>query len=852
MPSADPSWPTNGDRRAVVVNSVSATDSARTIVPRDPSPSPSSSSSSSSEPLVDVATSPNPFVRSHAADLVHWHLLDARAISLARAENKLLFLHIGYAACHFSRLTTQDSFGHAGVADFLNTHFVPVLVDRDERPDLDRIYQDYNQAVNAPLAVQAAASGWPLHVFLTPELLPVFAGTYWPGPGTEHAAAFRHDAEGAEPFDFLTTVKRVHMSWLQQSGSLRAEARLAVEQLAVFAGEGVLGVRGAAPRRGTAAAAASSVPVPGDEDDEDDDEGIPVRLMDDVDLDLLEQAVSGLARGFDTKHGGFGDAPKYPLPPKLSFLLRLGAFPPEAQDVVDAENVRFARTMALHTLRRLRDGGLHDHIGGGFHRYSQTADWSLPRFEKMAIDNALLLHVFLDAWLGQSQHEGGGASLSQDDEFADVVFELADYLSCGPMALADGRHGFATSVAADSYVYRGDHDSYVFRGRRDYHAGREMAEGGSYLWTRREFNEVLRPDESSVAAAYFGVRVNGNIDRALDPHDEFLSQNVLQVSNTPAALARRFGMAEDEVRRVLGRARARLKSHGGGSSRARPAVDAKVVVCVNGAVIGALARAAGALQEVDLERAWSYREAAREAAEFLQERLWDEETRTLYRIYGHGRRGATRAFAEDYAYLIEGVLDLAESLRGSRYWITWACELQDRQIELFYDAPTRHDGPAVAPTPQHALSGGFYQTEADAPHVLLRLKEGMDADKPSTNAVSVANLFRLSRVAAGRAQQRRYALLARESVNAFEPELLQHPWLLPSLLAGVVAGRLGVDVDSRVLVLPRAQPRVGRAVEPEAEGRETNECQPSLGCFRPLCLEERAESRSGQIGPVGA
>jgi uncharacterized protein YyaL (SSP411 family) len=533
---------------------------------------------------------------------------------------------------------------------------------------------NYIQAVNGD-------GGWPLNIFLTPELEPVFGGTYWPGPGTELiTSAAGADGQGEdiagggeeERLDFLVVLQKLDKVWREQETRCRKEAGEIILQLREFAAEGTLGARAVGNHPAAAAAAAgggisgaaaigaSSSSTTADmvaNVDSANPTGAAAPELD-LDLDQLEEAYAHIAGTFDSVNGGFGQpAPKFPTPPKLSFLLRLAEFPSAVADVVGEMEVERAREMATHTLRKIRDGGLRDHVGGGFARYSVTADWAVPHFEKMVADNALLLGIYLDAWLG-SQKRGGNEGT---EKFLDVVLELADYLTSGPILTAGG--GFATSEAADSYYKKGD---------------RHVREGAYYLWTRREFDSVVGAEESAVAAAHWNVLQHGNVPRDLDPQDEFINQNVLCVKKDVGELSRQFGISVNEVKRVIRSAKEKLLSHRE-KERVRPETDEKVVAAYNGMVISALARTGRGVREVDGTKGERYIAAAAGAAKFVKEKLWDAEANVLYRSF-HETRSETRAFADDYAFMIEGLLDLAE-VSGEEDLLAWADELQS---EFFF------------------------------------------------------------------------------------------------------------------------------------------------------------------------
>ncbi|KAJ0277233.1 hypothetical protein COL940_007869 [Colletotrichum noveboracense] len=699
-------------------------------------------------PLVNrVGQSKSPYVRSHAEGKVAWQLLDDETIDRAKKENKLIFLHIGFKACHYSRLTSTECFTHSECAKILNESFIPVIIDREERPELDTIYMNYVQAVSGN-------GGWPLNLFLTPELEPVFGGTYYPAPEPNNGSS-----GDDERLDFLAILKKLQKVWKEQEARCRQEAKEVVVKLHDFAAEGTLGATstvepGVAGSQGaTLARSETGLEHPGT--------GRTAAVVSsELDLEHLEEAYTHIAGTFDPVYGGFGVAPKFPTPPKLSFLLRLPRYLAPVQDVVGETECAHAAEMALFTLRKIRDSGLRDHVGGhGFARYSVTADWSVPRFEKLVVHNALLLGLYLDAWLIATGGE-------KNEEFYDVVVELVDYLTSAPISLPDG--GFVSSEAADSYR-RGD---------------RHLREGAYSLWTRREFDSVIGDDhEAALAASYWNVLEDGNIEPDQDPNDEFVNENILRVVKDKAEIGRQAGITIDDVERVLASAKQKLRAHRE-KERTRPEADTKIVAGRNGLVIGALARTGSALAPIDADKSNACFEAASKAAAFIRAHLWDENERILYRIYNEGR-GDTKGLADDYAHLIEGLIDLYEAT-GEEKWAEFADELQKVQIDIFYDSTSV---PATTPTRPTARSscGAFYTTPENAPHTILRLKDGMDTALPSTNAVSVSNLFRLGIILSDEA----YTALARESINAFEAEILQYPWLFPGLLSGVVTARLG-------------------------------------------------------------
>lgn len=596
------------------------------------------------------AVSRSPYVESQQDSPIRWQTFGQQAIDRARSENKLIFLHIGYSASHYCYLTIQESFSNPHVIELLNESFIPVIVDREERPDLDTIYMNYVQSLNS------TAAGHPLNVLLTPGLEPVFGGTYFPSPGSHQIVP----ETGEEIADFLVILQKAQTSWAEQESQIRADGRQSVEMLRKMIDEGTLGLGESAPGSATAPSGQRSS---------------------DVDIDQLEEAYSHIAKTFDKSHGGFlhmpayvppnflagqippeqmGEVyelikmtPKFILPAKVSFLLRATQFPQTVVDIVGDKLSSDCTGFAIQTLRQIAASAIHDHVGAGLHRCSTTWDWALPSFEKMLSDNALALGIYLDAWLLN------GAS--KDDEFASVVLELASYLTESPIRLETG--GFASSEAADSCNRRGDN---------------LLRHGAYYLWTRKEFDTVIGDEQQSrVAAAYWNVKEHGNVDNAQDPNDEYLNQNILRVVKSPAELSAQFKLPEASIIKLIESAKAKLRARRE-KDRPRPALDAKLVTAYNGMAIAALARTYSACKSVgQADKAAGYLSAAREAASFIKKELWDAETKTLYRLYYKGGRSETRAFAEDYAFLIEGLLELYEAT-GDNSWLEWAVELQGK------------------------------------------------------------------------------------------------------------------------------------------------------------------------------
>ena len=602
--------------------------------------------------------------------------------------------------CH---VMERESFMSPEIAQILNQYFIPIKIDREERPDIDAIYMNYVQATTG-------SGGWPLNVFVTPDLEPVFGGTYWPGPENSMTAI---GGALTGTVGFMEILQKMRDVWTAQEMRCRESAKEITRQLREFSEEGVhshqLGEKG---------------------------EG------DGLEIELLEEAYQHYAKKYDKANGGFSVAPKFPTPVNLSFLLRLGSWPETVKDIVGHRECTDAAAMAVHTLRRMARGGIRDQIGHGFSRYSVTRDWNLPHFEKMLYDQGQLLDAYLDAFL-----------ISRDPEMLGALYDIASFLTNPPMAAPNG--GFFSSEDADSYASRNDN---------------EKREGAYYVWTLKEFREVLGENVSDVCAQFYGVRADGNIASENDPHDEFISQNVLKIASTPSTLAKKLGMSEPSVVETIREARIKLRQYRE-LHRPQPALDDKIIVAWNGLAISSLSRTSAALQFTDSSKASECLNAAVSAVNFIKIELWDAETKSLYRVYREGR-GTTTGLCDDYAFLVQGLIDLYEVAFDDAY-LEFADILQRRQIELFTSA----DGT------------GFYTTPSPhPPDLLMRLKSGMDAAEPASNNISARNLYRLSTML----DDASYFTLAAKTVHAFEAEIEQFPHTFPGLLGSVVIGRLGM------------------------------------------------------------
>ena len=579
-----------------------------------------------------LARERSPYLLQHANNPVDWFPWSDEAFAKARREEKPIFLSIGYSTCHWCHVMEHESFEDDAVAAVLNEHFVSIKVDREERPDVDRVYMTFVQSTTG-------SGGWAMSVWVTPDLKPFYGGTYFPPSSRYGRPGF---------VDILQEIARV---WNVERGKVEQSAEAMTVQL-----------RGA-----ERTAVASSVPG----------------------KDALERTVIQFREAFDWRHGGFGDAPKFPRPSELLFLLREWARAGNAD----------AREIALRTLRPMALGGMRDHIGGGFHRYSVDAAWRVPHFEKMLYDQAQLVLAYIE-----------GAQASGDRFYVEVAEDTLWYVM---RQMTDEAGGFYSAEDADSVPP--EHAADV---------SAHKSEGACYLWRADEI-EALLGEDAEIVKSRFGIEPRGNAP--IDPQQEFTGKNLLFVARSVDEIAEQSGRTADDINGVLNRARLRMFQ--ARLERPRPHLDDKVLTAWNGLMIAAFARMARvipAFGDKGREAGAPYRRAAQRAAAFLRDRMWDQGQETLLRRYRDGH-AEIDAYAEDYAYLIFGLLELFQS-DSDPAWLAWAITLQRRQDQLFWDE----------------VDGGWFSTTGRDSSVLLRMKEDYDGAEPTASSVSVLNLLVLS------------------------------------------------------------------------------------------------------------
>jgi uncharacterized protein YyaL (SSP411 family) len=581
-----------------------------------------------------LANETSPYLLQHAGNPVDWYPWSDEALQKAVDEEKPIFLSIGYSACHWCHVMAHESFEDEHVAAILNEHFVNIKVDREERPDLDRIYMTAVQAMTG-------SGGWPMSVFLTPDGHPFYGGTYFP-PSQRYGMP-----------SFTQVLDAIVAGWQDRRGELAASGQKLVDAI---------------QRQAQADAQTVSrhrEPSP----------------------DTLYSAFRALQQSFDKVNGGWGEAPKFPQPMALEFLLRYH----------HSTGNTNALEMVTQTLEAMAKGGMYDQLGGGFHRYSVDERWLIPHFEKMLYDNSQLARVYLHAW-----------QVTGNDFFRTITEEILDYVI---REMTDPAGGFYSTQDADS----------------------EGEEGKFFVWTPDELREILGSDADALMSAYGATR-----------HGNFEGKNILEF------------VGERDQRPAL--AEARRKLFEAREKRVHPSRDEKVLTSWNGLMLAAFAEAARVLDRED------YQQVAERNAEFLLRELRQENGRLLHtwkssseRVLEGPGEGAGEAklngYLEDYAFLIEGLLELYQTTFETR-WFVAAQELADTTLTHF-----------------QAPDGGFFDTSDDHEALITRPRDLQDNATPSGNAMAVTTLLKL----AGFTNDLRYVDIAQQALAQMQSMMSQYP-----------------------------------------------------------------------------
>ena len=505
-----------------------------------------------------LVNSTSPYLLQHAHNPVDWYPWSQEALDLAKKENKPILLSVGYSACHWCHVMEKESFENEDTAKLMNEFYVNIKVDREERPDLDEAYMAATQVMNQ------GQGGWPMTVFLTPDLKPFFAGTYFPPK----------DAYGRPGFP--TLLSSLAELWHKDQEKLVSQADTIVNHL-------------------NSAQSENSK----------------------IDKNILDNALSHWNSSFDKRWGGFGPAPKFPNTGAILHLL-------------NDYNVNGNQTSlysAVKTLDSMYQGGIYDHIAGGFARYSVDEKWLVPHFEKMLYDNAQLMEAYLV-----------GYQLTKNEDYLLVISQILEWLKD---EMIDVNGGFYSSMDADS----------------------EGVEGKYYVWKPEEINEILSEKDAKIFNQYFDISQNGNWE----------GNSIPNIIMKKSSLATILEIPKSEIESSLESSRLKIKEHR--KSRISPGTDDKIIVSWNGLMISSLAKVSAVLGDKE------YFEIADKAVSFIVDKM-SKKDGSLNRVYRENLSHID-AFAEDYSYFGNALIDMYETSFDSKY-LELAKKYADILVEQFY------------------------------------------------------------------------------------------------------------------------------------------------------------------------
>jgi uncharacterized protein YyaL (SSP411 family) len=598
----------------------------------------------------------SPYLLQHAYNPVDWHPWNEETFAKAKSENKPIFLSIGYSTCYWCHVMEREVFENPEIAEMMNDYFINIKVDREERPDIDRIYMTALQAMTG-------SGGWPMSMFLTTELKPFYGATYIP-PKAKYGRA-----------GFEDVITQIHQLWTEKKGEI------------IDSSNKILGIL------------KKSV--------EEKDKKFTAILPG---TEIFDKAFSQVHSIYDEEYGGFGSNNKFPRPVVFDFLLNYHYYTKQF-DALD---------MVTFSLKKMYEGGMYDHLGGGFHRYSVDSVWRVPHFEKMLYDQAQLIITYTDTFLA-----------SGNEYFKKVAEDTLKYV------LRDLSHpegGFYSAEDAESFIDK---------------TKSEKREGEFYLWQRSEIEGILEKEKADIFSYYYGVEAHGNT--ISDPHEVFGTKNVLYIAHDVYETAKKFNKTPEEIEKIIEESKQQLLEER--NKRPRPHLDDKILTSWNGLMISALAKAYRATGKE------LYLNSAEKAAGFIMEKLITGDVKLLHR-YRDGE-SAIAGNLDDYSYFIQALMDLYESAFNIDY-LKKAIDLNNEAIRLFYDES----------------NGGFFDTEGEKTDIILKTKDIYDGAEPSGNSVQILNQLRLAIFTGSKT----YNEIAEKSLKLFANDMEKMPFSSPAML----------------------------------------------------------------------
>ncbi len=516
----------------------------------------------------------SPYLLQHQFNPVDWFPWGQEAFEKSQKDNKPILLSIGYSSCHWCHVMAHESFENTQIANLMNDHFINIKVDREERPDVDSVYMTFTQALTGQ-------GGWPMTVFLTPELKPFYAGTYYP-PNDSHGRP-----------GFAKLLSAISKAWNNDQENILNSANNITLQMQK-------NVQKKLP--------ASSIPLTSNS---------------------LSDRVEIFRNSYDETNGGFGNSPKFPSPTNLEFLLTHGSSQNNQHDF------KSATSMVLTTLKKMWEGGIYDHLAGGFSRYSVDEKWLIPHFEKMLYDNAQLAKLYTHAY-----------QITEDMFYKEIATETIEYILTD---LYDENGTFFASQDADS----------------------EGVEGKFFVWTSEEFDKIFDSNESQIAKILYNVQKEGNF---FDPHHpELTGRSVLSRKYESENLASKLELTVQELQTKLNKIKKTLLEER--KKRIAPKIDDKILTSWNGLMLAALAEAGRVFGNQ------YYIEVAEKNVTFFRENMW--KNNRFFHTY-KDNRASVDGLLEDYTFFTIGLIELYKATGNNKH-LQWAKKIFEQTINLFHD-----------------------------------------------------------------------------------------------------------------------------------------------------------------------
>jgi uncharacterized protein len=606
----------------------------------------------------------SPYLIQHSHNPVNWHAWNDESLQLAKDSDKPIFLSVGYSTCYWCHVMEIESFENEMTAELLNKYFINIKVDREERPDLDRVYMTALQSM-------IGSGGWPMNMFLTPDLKPFYGATYIP-PKAKYGRA-----------GFEDIIEQIHNLWITKKQEIITSSEKIYDLL---------------------------------NNRLEEKNNLNIKIDDYI----FEKSFETIKNIFDYDNGGFGIGNKFPRPAVLNYLLSL---------YYSKNNIE-ALDMVIFTLKKICEGGIYDHLGGGFHRYSVDMLWRVPHFEKMLYDQAQITSVLFDIF-----------TITGKKYFLNYGIETLEYVLKN---LTDDKGGFYSAEDAESAIEESIPDY--------------KEEGYFYTWEKNQIEEILGKDDASIFCYAYGIKHEGNT--ISDPHNIFKNKNVLHLENDIYDTSKAFNLNPDEIEDIITKSKNILLEKR--AKRPRPHLDDKILTSWNSLMISAFAKGFNVTQNE------KYKDTAVKCCSFILENLWNENENTLYHRFRDGEV-KFKGTLDDYAFFIRALMDLYEST-FDEYYLKNAVKIVKVTIDKFYDKE----------------NSGFFDTEPSSKDIILKTKDIYDGAEPSGNSIIIESLLKLGYYT-GNAD---FLEIAENSIKYFYPETENLSFSSPLMLNNILFNKI--------------------------------------------------------------